>query len=149
MLVTYGSENRWVLLQVKARASIESKSSWWKHYDKNSSRRISTKWKIAVMALNPRRQLQQLISPSALRSYLAEFISTFLFIFVAVGSSMSARKAALPDLSRSRPPSLSSPPSTLPQTHPVATTVPQCSTLLLLAFFFTSPQPTNQFQRWE
>ena len=48
------------------------------------------------MAPNPRRQLQQFISPSALRSYLAEFISTFLFVFVAVGSAMSASIPSLP-----------------------------------------------------
>ncbi|OVA03187.1 Major intrinsic protein [Macleaya cordata] len=32
------------------------------------------------------------VTPSALRSYLAEFISTFLFVFVAIGSTMSSRK---------------------------------------------------------
>lgn len=42
------------------------------------------------MAPTPRSQFQQLIAPPALRSYLAEFISTFLFVFVAVGSGMSA-----------------------------------------------------------
>ncbi|KAG0490348.1 hypothetical protein HPP92_007211 [Vanilla planifolia] len=43
------------------------------------------------MASTARSQLQLCFSPSALRSYLAEFISTFFFVFVAVGSSISAR----------------------------------------------------------
>ncbi|CAK9181530.1 unnamed protein product [Ilex paraguariensis] len=37
-------------------------------------------------------RLEHCVSPNALRSYLAEFISTFIFIFAAVGSSMSSRK---------------------------------------------------------
>ncbi|MQM00060.1 hypothetical protein Taro_032790 [Colocasia esculenta] len=40
-----------------------------------------------------RGRFQQSVAPMALRAYLAEFISTFLFVFVAVGSAMSARKA--------------------------------------------------------
>ncbi|KAJ8632153.1 hypothetical protein MRB53_025489 [Persea americana] len=39
-----------------------------------------------------RSQLEQSITVPALRSYLAEFISTFLFVFAVVGSVMSARK---------------------------------------------------------
>ncbi|CAL5056743.1 unnamed protein product [Urochloa decumbens] len=35
--------------------------------------------------------LQQCFSPSSLRSYLAEFISTFLFVFATAGSAISAR----------------------------------------------------------
>ncbi|XP_010259185.1 PREDICTED: probable aquaporin TIP5-1 [Nelumbo nucifera] len=44
--------------------------------------------------------LRQSVTPAALRSYLAEFISTFLFIFASVGSSMSSRKL-MPDASSS------------------------------------------------
>ncbi|PKA59574.1 putative aquaporin TIP5-1 [Apostasia shenzhenica] len=43
------------------------------------------------MASLARHQLQQCISPFALRSYLAELISSFLFVFAAVGSTISAR----------------------------------------------------------
>lgn len=39
-----------------------------------------------------RSQIEQSITVPALRSYLAEFISTFLFVFAVVGSVMSARK---------------------------------------------------------
>ncbi|KAL6131838.1 hypothetical protein ACLB2K_070211 [Fragaria x ananassa] len=41
-------------------------------------------------------RFQQVISPNALRSYLAEFISTFFFVFAVVGSMMSSRKL-MPD----------------------------------------------------
>ncbi|KDP22430.1 hypothetical protein JCGZ_26261 [Jatropha curcas] len=37
-------------------------------------------------------RFQQSVSPDALRSYLAEFISTFFYVFAVVGSSMAARK---------------------------------------------------------
>ncbi|KAL7170670.1 hypothetical protein ACSBR2_035532 [Camellia fascicularis] len=37
-------------------------------------------------------RLEHAMKPNALRSYLAEFISTFLFVFVAFGSTMSSRK---------------------------------------------------------
>ncbi|XP_059669729.1 probable aquaporin TIP5-1 [Cornus florida] len=37
-------------------------------------------------------RLEHSVTPNALRSYLAEFISTFLFVFAAAGSSMSSRK---------------------------------------------------------
>ncbi|KAJ3680478.1 hypothetical protein LUZ60_016756 [Juncus effusus] len=43
------------------------------------------------MASDMRAVLQQCFSPPSLRSYLAEFISTFFFVFVAVGSTISAR----------------------------------------------------------
>ncbi|XP_078447213.1 tonoplast intrinsic protein 5;1 [Wolffia australiana] len=46
------------------------------------------------MESNPRGPFRRLVAPSALRAYLAEFISTFLFVFATVGSAMSARKAA-------------------------------------------------------
>lgn len=42
------------------------------------------------MASTTRSHFQQSVTPAALRAYLAEFISTFLFVFVAVGSAMSA-----------------------------------------------------------
>ncbi|XP_074318972.1 putative aquaporin TIP5-1 [Silene latifolia] len=47
---------------------------------------------------------QQSVTSKALRSYLAEFISTFIYVFVAAGSAMSSRKI-LPD-ARSDPSSL-------------------------------------------
>ncbi|XP_073119777.1 probable aquaporin TIP5-1 [Henckelia pumila] len=37
-------------------------------------------------------RLQHSITPFALRSYLAEFISTFIFVFAAVGSTMASRR---------------------------------------------------------
>ncbi|XP_041002790.1 probable aquaporin TIP5-1 [Juglans microcarpa x Juglans regia] len=37
-------------------------------------------------------RLQQSVTPNALRSYLAEFISTFFFVFAVLGSAMSSRK---------------------------------------------------------
>ncbi|KAM0886993.1 hypothetical protein ACQ4PT_029346 [Festuca glaucescens] len=43
------------------------------------------------MASNLRLQLKHCFSPPSLRSYFAEFISTFLFVFTAVGSAVSAR----------------------------------------------------------
>jgi aquaporin TIP len=43
------------------------------------------------MASNLRLQMKHCFSPPSLRSYLAEFISTFLFVFTAVGSTVSAR----------------------------------------------------------
>ncbi|CAN6238866.1 unnamed protein product [Urochloa humidicola] len=49
--------------------------------------------------------LQQCFSPSSLRSYLAEFISTFLFVFATAGSAVSARMLT-PD--SSTPPDASS-----------------------------------------
>ncbi|XP_010264349.1 PREDICTED: probable aquaporin TIP5-1 [Nelumbo nucifera] len=45
-------------------------------------------------------RLEQSVTPTALRSYLAEFISTFLFVFASVGSTISSRKLmpnAVPD----------------------------------------------------
>ncbi|KAF5194717.1 Aquaporin tip2-1 [Thalictrum thalictroides] len=36
--------------------------------------------------------VEQLFGPSSLRSYLAEFISTFIYVFAGVGSSISAGK---------------------------------------------------------
>ncbi|CAN6235835.1 unnamed protein product [Urochloa humidicola] len=45
------------------------------------------------MASNLLCKLKRSVSPASLRSYLAEFISTFLFVFAAVGSSISARMA--------------------------------------------------------
>ncbi|CAL5407675.1 unnamed protein product [Camellia sinensis] len=36
--------------------------------------------------------LEHTVKPDALRSYLVEFISTFFFVFAAVGSAMSSRK---------------------------------------------------------
>ncbi|KAL2555898.1 putative aquaporin TIP5-1 [Forsythia ovata] len=41
-------------------------------------------------------RLEHSVTPIALRSYLAEFISTFLFVFAAVGATMSSRKM-MPD----------------------------------------------------
>ncbi|KAL2558377.1 putative aquaporin TIP5-1 [Forsythia ovata] len=41
-------------------------------------------------------RLEHSVTPTALRSYLAEFISTFLFVFAAVGATMSTRKM-MPD----------------------------------------------------
>ena len=38
--------------------------------------------------------LKHCFSPPSLRSYLAEFISTFLFVFTAVGSAISARTSS-------------------------------------------------------
>ncbi|XP_068329852.1 probable aquaporin TIP5-1 [Pyrus communis] len=49
---------------------------------------------MARIALTAR--FQQAITPNALRSYLAEFISTFFFVFAVVGSMMSSRKL-MPD----------------------------------------------------
>ncbi|PIA50281.1 hypothetical protein AQUCO_01300787v1 [Aquilegia coerulea] len=45
---------------------------------------------MATTTLNDR--LKQSITPTALRSYLAEFISTFIFVFAVVGSTMSSQK---------------------------------------------------------
>ncbi|XP_050224611.1 probable aquaporin TIP5-1 [Mercurialis annua] len=39
-----------------------------------------------------RSRFQQSVTRDALRSYLAEFISTFFFVFAAVGSSMASKK---------------------------------------------------------
>lgn len=39
-----------------------------------------------------RSQFEKAIAVPALRSYLAEFISTFLFVFAVIGSVMSAKK---------------------------------------------------------
>ncbi|XP_043717257.1 probable aquaporin TIP5-1 [Telopea speciosissima] len=46
--------------------------------------------KMASTSLGAR--FEQSVTMAALRSYLAEFISTFLFVFAAVGSTMSARR---------------------------------------------------------
>ncbi|KAM3388976.1 hypothetical protein ACQJBY_011235 [Aegilops geniculata] len=43
------------------------------------------------MASNLSMHLKHCFSPPSLRSYFAEFISTFLFVFTAVGSAISAR----------------------------------------------------------
>ncbi|KAJ3680606.1 hypothetical protein LUZ60_016884 [Juncus effusus] len=43
------------------------------------------------MASDMRAVLQQCFAPPSLRAYLAEFISTFFFVFAAVGSTISAR----------------------------------------------------------
>ncbi|KAM1069874.1 hypothetical protein ACFX1X_001752 [Malus domestica] len=53
---------------------------------------------MARIALTSR--LQKAITPNALRSYLAEFISTFFFVFTVVGSMMSSRKL-MPDAASS------------------------------------------------
>ncbi|CAL5030676.1 unnamed protein product [Urochloa decumbens] len=45
------------------------------------------------MASNLLCKLKRSVSAASLRSYLAEFISTFLFVFAAVGSAISARMA--------------------------------------------------------
>ncbi|XP_055828484.1 probable aquaporin TIP5-1 [Solanum dulcamara] len=37
-------------------------------------------------------RLQHSVTPNALRSYLAEFLSTFFFVFAAAGAAMSTRK---------------------------------------------------------
>ncbi|KAI3519569.1 hypothetical protein L1887_08779 [Cichorium endivia] len=37
-------------------------------------------------------RLEHSVTPAALRSYLAEFLSTFFFVFAAVGSAMASRK---------------------------------------------------------
>lgn len=50
-------------------------------------------------------RFRQYFTPNALRTYLAEFISTFLFVCAAVGSSMSSRKL-MPDTTLSDPSSL-------------------------------------------
>jgi aquaporin TIP len=42
------------------------------------------------MASNLSAHLQRSFSAPALRSYFAEFISTFLFVFATVGSTVSA-----------------------------------------------------------
>ncbi|KAK3026671.1 hypothetical protein RJ639_040698 [Escallonia herrerae] len=42
-------------------------------------------------------RLQHSVTPNAFRAYLAEFISTFFFVFAAVGSAMSSRKL-MPDI---------------------------------------------------
>ncbi|KNA17816.1 hypothetical protein SOVF_076360 [Spinacia oleracea] len=47
---------------------------------------------------------RQSVTPNALRSYLAEFISTFIFVLAAAGSAMASRKI-MPD-ARSDPSSL-------------------------------------------
>ncbi|CAN4080743.1 unnamed protein product [Withania somnifera] len=41
-------------------------------------------------------RLQHSVTPNALRSYLAEFLSTFFFVFAAAGAAMSTRKM-MPD----------------------------------------------------
>ncbi|RCV34835.1 hypothetical protein SEVIR_7G201600v4 [Setaria viridis] len=43
------------------------------------------------MASSLLAKLKRCVSPPSLRSYFAEFISTFLFVFAAVGSAISAR----------------------------------------------------------
>ncbi|RVW15282.1 Aquaporin TIP2-1 [Vitis vinifera] len=40
---------------------------------------------------------EELFSPTSLRSYFAEFISTFIFVFLGVGSAMSAAKLMTSD----------------------------------------------------
>ncbi|MCL7032484.1 hypothetical protein MKW94_003500 [Papaver nudicaule] len=49
-------------------------------------------------------RLKHSINRTALRSYLAEFISTFLFVFVVIGSIMSSREL-LPDVTNASDPS--------------------------------------------
>ncbi|CAH9098016.1 unnamed protein product [Cuscuta europaea] len=39
-----------------------------------------------------RSSLQECVTPNTLRAYLAEFISTFFFVFAAAGSTMASRK---------------------------------------------------------
>jgi aquaporin TIP len=48
------------------------------------------------MASNLLIKLKRCVSPPSLRSYFAEFISTFLFVFAAVGSAISARTLSFP-----------------------------------------------------
>ncbi|KAC1852110.1 hypothetical protein FH972_027156 [Carpinus fangiana] len=43
-------------------------------------------------------RFQHSVAPNALRSYLAEFLSTFFYVFAVVGSAMSSRKL-MPDVS--------------------------------------------------
>ncbi|KAK1576601.1 hypothetical protein Q3G72_015203 [Acer saccharum] len=45
---------------------------------------------MAPTALSER--LKQSVTKDALRSYFAEFISTFFYVFAVVGSSMASRK---------------------------------------------------------
>ncbi|XP_028116983.1 probable aquaporin TIP5-1, partial [Camellia sinensis] len=44
---------------------------------------------------SPNSHLEHAVKPNALRSYLVEFISTFLFVFAAVGSTMSSGRRML------------------------------------------------------
>ena len=48
--------------------------------------------KMAPTALSER--LKQSVTKDALRSYFAEFISTFFYVFAVVGSSMASSKCA-------------------------------------------------------
>jgi len=41
---------------------------------------------------------QQSVTPNALRAYLAEFISTFIFVLAAAGSAMASREFYFPIL---------------------------------------------------
>ncbi|KAG5558359.1 hypothetical protein RHGRI_008326 [Rhododendron griersonianum] len=50
----------------------------------------STPYYSSMASLTSR--LEHSVTPDALRSYLAEFISTFIFVFATVGSVMSSRK---------------------------------------------------------
>ncbi|KAF5771252.1 putative major intrinsic protein [Helianthus annuus] len=45
-----------------------------------------------MASLTLRDRFQHAITPAAFRSYLAEFLSTFFFVFAATGSTMSSRK---------------------------------------------------------
>lgn len=40
-------------------------------------------------------RFDQSVTPSALRAYLAEFISTFFYVFAVVGSAMSSSESLI------------------------------------------------------
>jgi hypothetical protein len=40
-------------------------------------------------------RFQHSVTPNALRSYLAEFLSTFFYVFAVVGSAMSSRESLI------------------------------------------------------
>ncbi|KAK9060975.1 hypothetical protein SSX86_018155 [Deinandra increscens subsp. villosa] len=45
-----------------------------------------------MASLTLRDRFEHAITPAAIKSYIAEFISTFIFVFAATGSAMSSRK---------------------------------------------------------
>lgn len=57
---------------------------------------ISTHKLYSITMASLKSRLQHFIAPIALRSYLAEFISTFIYVFTAVGAAISSRKAYPP-----------------------------------------------------
>ncbi|CAL5404845.1 unnamed protein product [Camellia sinensis] len=60
----------------------------------NTLKIVSSSSYQAMASLTSR--LEHSVKPDALRAYLAEFISTFLYVFAAVGSAMASRKM-MPD----------------------------------------------------